>query len=61
MSDQTPLAMSVLDAVKFTSLSRSELYRRMKDGRLPVRKAGKRTLLRAEDLQKMIESMPTRH
>jgi predicted DNA-binding transcriptional regulator AlpA len=55
---QYPLAMTVPDAVKFTGLSRSGLYRYMQDGRLPKRKAGKRTLLRTEDLRRLIDELP---
>jgi excisionase family DNA binding protein len=57
---QSPLALSVKNAVPFVGLSRSELYRRMHDGRLPCFKAGRRTLIKVADLQRLIDNLPLR-
>jgi excisionase family DNA binding protein len=54
----SPLAMSVKQAVTFVNLSRSELYRRMADGRLPAFKCGRRTMLRVADLERLIGDLP---
>jgi excisionase family DNA binding protein len=52
----TPLAYSVSEAVKVTSLSRAYLYRLMAEGKLQSRKFGKRKLIPAASLRALIET-----
>lgn len=53
-----PIALQIPDAVKISGLGRSTLYRAIQRGELPTRKAGKRTLILADDLRKYIGALP---
>lgn len=55
---QNPIALTVQDAVKVSGLSRSRIYEAMRGG-LPARKAGRRTLILAADLEAYLASLPT--
>ena len=50
-----PLAYSIADACKVTSIGRTRLYSLINEGRLEVRKIGKRTLIPAASLRRLIE------
>jgi len=50
-----PLAYSVKEACKVTSLGRTYLYLLIKEGRLEVRKIGNRTIIPAASLHALIE------
>lgn len=50
-----PLAYSVAEACKVTSLSRAYVYRLIKEGKLDSRKFGKRKLIPAASLRALIE------
>lgn len=50
-----PLAYSVSEACKVTSFGRTYLYQLISEGRLEVRKFGKRTLITARSLRALIE------
>lgn len=39
-------------------VSRATIYRQIEAGRMSVRKIGRRTVIRAEDLQKFIDALP---
>ena len=54
----TPFAMSVQAACEWSGLSRATLYRLIKDGRLPIRKCGARTLVLTDELAACIRAMP---
>lgn len=54
-NELAPLAYSVSEAVKVTSLSRAYLYRLINEGRLQSRKFGKRKLIPASSLRALIE------
>lgn len=55
-SDQLqPLAYSVKEACKVTSLGKTYLYLLIKEGRLEVRKIGNRTIIPAASLHALIE------
>lgn len=54
----TPFALTVPDAVRFSGLNRSALYRLMSEGKLTPRKVGKRTLLLTDDLRNVLETAP---
>jgi len=50
-----PLAYSIQDAVRATTLSRPRIYQLISQGKLRARKIGRRTLIMAESLQKLID------
>ena len=54
-----PLAYSVKEACKATSLGKTYLYHLIKEGRLEVRKIGNRTIIPASSLHALIESGTT--
>lgn len=49
-----PLAYSIADACRVTSIGRTRLYILIAEGRLEVRKIGRRTLIPAESLRALI-------
>lgn len=49
-----PLAYSIDEACRVSSLGRTRLYQLINEGRLQVRKLGKRTLIPAESLRALI-------
>ena len=51
-----PLAYSVADACRVSSIGRTRLYSLIGEGKLEVRKIGKRTLIVAASLRRLIES-----
>lgn len=50
-----PLAYSVSEACRVSSLGRTRLYQLIAEGRLEVRKIGKRTLIPAASLRALID------
>jgi excisionase family DNA binding protein len=50
--NSNPIAYSVLDAAAASGLSRSFLYNAMKNGELPAKKIGSRTLILRDDLER---------
>ena len=50
-----PLAYSVAEACKVSRIGRTYLYHLINEGRLEVRKVGKRTLITARSLRALIE------
>ena len=50
-----PLAYSVADACKVSSIGKTLLYSLIAEGRLEARKIGKRTLIPAASLRALIE------
>jgi hypothetical protein len=53
-----PLALSVPDAVLWSGLSRSEIYRRLKSGDIRAKKSRTRTLIVANSLRDWIDGLP---
>ena len=49
-----PLAYSVAEACRITSIGRTRLYALIAEGRLEVRKIGKRTIIPADSLKRLI-------
>lgn len=49
-----PLAYSIADAVRVSSIGRTRLYQIINAGKLEVRKIGKRTLIPAASLRALI-------
>ena len=56
----TPIAVTIPDAVKLSGMSRTSIYDAMRLGLLglPAFKAGRRTLIRVADLQAYLASLP---
>ena len=50
-----PLAYSIADACRVSSIGRTRLYQLIGEGRLEARKIGKRTLIPAASLRALIE------
>lgn len=56
---QTPIAVTIPDAVKATGLSRSALYEALRRKDIIARKAGRRTLIAWADLEAYLANLPT--
>lgn len=56
---QSPIAVTIPDAVKATGMSRTSIYEALKRGDLTARKAGRRTLIWFSDLEAYLASLPT--
>lgn len=52
--------LSIVQTARFLGIGRSTLYNLIKDGRLPVRKLGKRTLILRDDLDQFVASLPVK-
>lgn len=50
--------LSIAEVTKALGVGRSTLYALIKEGRLPVRKLGTRTLVLRSDLEAFIEALP---
>lgn len=50
-----PLAYSVADACRVSTIGKTRLYQLIAEGKLEVRKIGKRTLIPAASLRRLIE------
>ena len=50
-----PLAYSIADACRVSSIGKTRLYALIKEGRLEARKIGKRTLIPAASLRRLID------
>jgi len=51
-----PISYSINSAIQATGLSRAGIYIAIKDGRLPFKKYGKRTMIMADDLKAFVEA-----
>jgi len=49
-----PLAYSISDACRVSSIGKTRLYQLINEGKLEARKLGKRTLIPAESLRRLI-------
>lgn len=54
----TPIAVTIPDAVKVSGLSRTSIYEALKRGDLSARKAGRRTLISFADLKAYLAGLP---
>ncbi|APY15171.1 helix-turn-helix domain-containing protein [Brucella sp. 10RB9214] len=52
--------LSIAQAARFLGIGRSTLYNLIKNGRLPVRKLGKRTLILRDDIDQFVASLPVK-
>jgi excisionase family DNA binding protein len=53
-----PLTLTIQEAVRISGLSRSELYRRLSDGKVQAVKSGARTLITMDSLRAHLASLP---
>ncbi len=53
-----PLYVGIREAARMMGLGRSSLYKEINATRLPVRKAGKRTLIAVEDIEGWFNRLP---
>ena len=53
------LAFTVSEAARRAGVGRSSLYEAIARGELPLRKFGKRSLIRVADLQTWLDGLPT--
>jgi excisionase family DNA binding protein len=51
-------ALSVIEAVQLSGLGRTTIYEALSAGQLKAVKAGRRTLILAEDLRHWLEGLP---
>jgi excisionase family DNA binding protein len=56
-NNTAPISVTVPEAVKLTGIGRTSLYYLMRDGKLPRRKCGAKTLILVSDLQRFVESL----
>ena len=54
----SPIAVTIPEAVRMSGMSRSAIYLRIREGAIDARKAGGRTLIMADSLEKYIKSLP---
>lgn len=52
------ISLTIADAVKRTGISRSSFYRLFGEKKLTPRKAGKRVLILADELDNFVRSLP---
>jgi hypothetical protein len=58
MSEIEPLAYTVDQAVIATGFARTRLYELAGQGRITFRRAGRRTVILADDLRSLLASLP---
>ena len=52
------LAYSIKEAGEMIGVGRGTVFALIRDGKLPARKLGSRTLIRAEDLEALVANLP---
>lgn len=57
-NDDPRLALSVTEVLARTGIGRDKLYHIIREGWLPARKLGKRTLILQDDLQAFLKALP---
>jgi excisionase family DNA binding protein len=55
---QDSAALSIAQTARFLGIGRSTLYVIIKEGHLPVRKLGRRTLVMRADLERFVATLP---
>jgi excisionase family DNA binding protein len=58
MTDAVKLAYTLAEAAAATGLSDDTLYRKHHAGEITMRKAGRRTIIFAEDIERLLASLP---
>jgi excisionase family DNA binding protein len=49
-----PLLISIPECCRATAMGRSSIYKLIRQGRLPIRKIGRRTLIAVADLEEFV-------
>ena len=57
--DVNKAAMSVNEFCGWAGIGRSKFYQEVADGRIPIRKIGRRSVVLIADAQSWLESLPT--
>jgi hypothetical protein len=58
--DNWPMAYAVEDAPAVAGVSRTRIFAAIRNGEMIARKAGRQTIIEADELQRWIRSLPTR-
>lgn len=58
MTEITPLAVSIADAVRMVGIGRTSLYAAIAAGKIKTRKSGRRTLVETQALRQFLEALP---
>lgn len=53
-----PFALTVPEAVRFSGIARTRIYALAGEGRLTLRKAGRRTLVLTSELKALLDGLP---
>ncbi len=53
-----PYALTVPEAVRFSGIARTRLYMLASEGRLELKKCGRRTIVLADDLKRLLAELP---
>ena len=53
-----PITLPIADAIPYSGLSRSEIYRQLANGNLYAIKSGSRTLILVESIRAYLSSLP---
>lgn len=59
MKPDQRIALTISDAVSYSGIGRSSLYKLFSEGKIVPRKAGKRTLILRSDLDEFILNLPS--
>jgi excisionase family DNA binding protein len=52
------IGLTIHDVTKTTGIGRTTLFALIRDGKLPARKIGARTIVLADDLKRFLETLP---
>lgn len=53
-----PLVLNPREAAKYIGVGRTKFFELLKDGKIPMRKSGKHTLVKVADLDAWVEGLP---
>jgi excisionase family DNA binding protein len=53
-----PIALTIAEACATARIGRTVLYELIREGKLPARKCGRRTVILADDLRHWIDGLP---
>lgn len=59
MKIETRIALTISDAVAYSGIGRSSLYKLFSEGKIVPRKVGKRTLILKAELDAFVNSLPS--
>lgn len=53
-----PYGLTIAEAVRFSGIARTRLYMLASEGRIELKKCGWRTIVLADDLKRLLETLP---